>query len=66
MTRSSEILPEISEYERTSTTVVNAYVGPAIMRYLGSLVRRLREAGIEARLDASPPVRSRAVDGIGR
>ena len=49
VTRSSEILPEIREYERTSTTVVNAYVGPAITRYLGSLVERLREAGIEAR-----------------
>ena len=47
MTRSSEILPEIREYERTSTTVVNAYVGPAITRYLGSLVERLREAGID-------------------
>ena len=51
VTRSSEILPEIREYERTSTTVVNAYVGPAITRYLGSLVDRLRAAGIEARLD---------------
>ncbi len=51
VTRSSEILPEIREYERTSTTVVNAYVGPAITRYLGSLVERLREAGIDARLD---------------
>jgi N-methylhydantoinase A len=51
VTRSSEILPEIREYERTSTTVVNAYVGPAIRRYLRSLVGRLREAGIDARLD---------------
>ena len=51
VTRSSEILPEIREYERTSTTVVNAYVGPAITRYLGSLVGQLREAGIEAPLD---------------
>jgi N-methylhydantoinase A len=51
VTRSSEILPEIREYERTSTTVVNGYVGPAITRYLGSLVRRLRDAGIDGRLD---------------
>jgi len=51
VTRSSEILPEIREYERTSTTVVNAYVGPAITRYLGSLVERLRAAGIVGRLD---------------
>ena len=42
VTCSSEILPEIREYERTSTAVVNAYVGPAITRYLGSLVERLR------------------------
>ena len=34
VTRSSEILPEIREYERTSTAVVNAYVGPAITRYI--------------------------------
>jgi N-methylhydantoinase A len=51
VTRSSEILPEIREYERTSTTVVNAYVGPAITRYLASLVARLRGAGIEGQLD---------------
>ena len=51
VTRSSEVLPEIREYERTSTTVVNAYVGPAITRYLGSLAARLQEAGIDAPLD---------------
>lgn len=51
VTRSSEILPEIREYERTSTTVVNGYVGPAITRYLSSLVGRLQAAGIEGRLD---------------
>ena len=51
VTRSSEILPEIREYERTSTTVVNGYVGPAITRYLGSLVDRLQAAGIEGQLD---------------
>ena len=51
VTRSSEILPEIREYERTSTAVVNAYVGPAITHYLGSLVDRLREAGISAELE---------------
>ena len=37
---SSEILPEIKEYERTSTVVVNAYILPVVGRYL----RRLREA----------------------
>ena len=34
---SSEILPEFREYERTSTTVVNAYVTPILDKYLGSL-----------------------------
>jgi N-methylhydantoinase A len=36
---SSELLPEYREYERTSTTVVNAYVAPVISRYLGRLGR---------------------------
>ncbi len=34
---SSEILPEYREYERTSTTVINAYVAPLIDRYLSRL-----------------------------
>lgn len=34
---SSELLPEFREYERTSTTVVNAYVAPLMSRYLGRL-----------------------------
>jgi N-methylhydantoinase A len=50
VTVSSEVLPEIREYERTSTTVVNAYVGPVISRYLRSLQQRLAQDGIGARL----------------
>jgi N-methylhydantoinase A len=42
---SSEVLPQIKEYERVSTTVVNAYVGPALSRYLAWLERRLAQAG---------------------
>ena len=42
---SSEVLPKIKEYERTSTTVVNAYVGPLIARYLAGLMDHLAEAG---------------------
>ena len=34
---SSEVLPEIKEYERTSTTVINAYVMPVVRRYLSTL-----------------------------
>ena len=37
---SYEILPEIREYERTSTTVVNAYLGPVIKSYLGNFSKR--------------------------
>ena len=51
VTRSSEILPEIREYERTSTAVVNAYVGPAIAKYIAALATQLRGAGITAPLE---------------
>ena len=39
---SSTLLPEIREYERTSTTVVNAYVSPLVRHYLQSLEARLQ------------------------
>ena len=42
---SSEVLPQIKEYERVWTTVVNAYVGPALAGYLTTLTTRLRAAG---------------------
>ncbi|MGE0797513.1 MAG: hydantoinase/oxoprolinase family protein [Lautropia sp.] len=41
---SVDVLPEAREYERTSTTVINAYVGPAVRRYLGSIRDRLAAA----------------------
>ena len=47
---SSEVLPEIREYERTSTTVVNAYVGPVMSRYLQSLQERFASQGVKGRL----------------
>jgi N-methylhydantoinase A len=47
---SVDVLPEIREYERTSTTVLNAYVGPVVRDYLGSLERRLQSAEINANL----------------
>jgi N-methylhydantoinase A len=47
---SSEVLPEIREYERTSTTVVNAYIGPVMSRYLRSLQERFQSNGIKSRL----------------
>jgi len=43
--RSSQVLPQIKEYDRVCTTIVNAYVGPALERYLTRLAARLGEAG---------------------
>jgi len=42
---STEVLPQVRFYERTSTTVLNAAVGPILGRYLDSLTRRLDESG---------------------
>jgi N-methylhydantoinase A len=45
VTASHEVLPVWREWERFSTTMVSAYVGPAVKRYLESLTRRLADAG---------------------
>jgi N-methylhydantoinase A len=42
---SSDVLPQIKEYERVGTTIVNAYVGPVLADYLARLARRLTDAG---------------------
>ncbi|MFN8722136.1 MAG: hydantoinase/oxoprolinase family protein [Rhodospirillales bacterium] len=42
---SSAILPEIREFERTSTTAINAYLQPVVGSYLGALETRLKEGG---------------------
>lgn len=47
---SSEILPEIKEYPRTSTTVINAYVQPVVRAYITALDARLHALGIAAPL----------------
>ncbi len=41
VTTSHELIPEFREFERASTTVVNAYVSPVLNRYLGTLTRDL-------------------------
>lgn len=46
LTLSSEVLPEIKEYERTSTTVINAYVMPVVANYLSTLHKELTARGI--------------------
>jgi N-methylhydantoinase A len=43
---SSEVLPEFREYERLSTTVVNAYAGPRMAGYLNGFARDMRAAGV--------------------
>src|SRR5690606_18478136 len=47
---SYEVLPEIKEYERTSTTVINAYVMPIVATYLKALRQALDAAGVPAPL----------------
>ena len=48
ITCSSDILPVIREYERTSTTVINAFLGPILRGYFGSLQRHLLGIGVKA------------------
>jgi N-methylhydantoinase A len=47
---SHQVLPRAPEYDRTSTTVVNAYVGPRVTSYLERLVSRVRDAGYHNQL----------------
>jgi N-methylhydantoinase A len=47
---SAEVLPVINEYERTSTTVINAYVRPIVERYLNRLIGEVKRGGIDAPL----------------
>src|SRR5882762_1877742 len=65
---SSRVMPEYREYERTSTTVINAYLGPLMGRYLHQLQARLRNCplrvmqsnggAIQAEAAAAAPVRT--------
>jgi len=48
---SHEVLPEIREFERTSTTVANAYLGPSMSSYLARLASSLRDPSAGSRLD---------------
>jgi N-methylhydantoinase A len=50
VTCSTDILPEIREYERTSTAVVNAYVGPIVKSYIAALERDVRGIGVKGSL----------------
>jgi N-methylhydantoinase A len=52
---SHEILPEYREYERTSTTVVNAYLVPVMSRYLGEIERHAMAWTWQSRTSSSRP-----------
>ncbi|SDC31890.1 hydantoinase/oxoprolinase family protein [Belnapia rosea] len=47
---SVDVLPEMKEYERSSTTVINSYIGPVLGRYLNALIGDLQGAGLRAPL----------------
>ena len=47
---SSEVLPEMYEYERAITTVANSYIAPKVRLYVANLDNELRKRGIEADL----------------
>ena len=47
---SSSLLPEMGEYERTSTTVINAYVRPVVASYLTELDQRIQKMGVRVPL----------------
>lgn len=47
VTLSSELVPIIGEYERTSTTSINAYLGPVIHRYINGLEKAVRDHGFD-------------------
>ena len=47
---SSEILPEMQEYERTLTTVANSYVAPVVSSYLANMQKELKDRSISAHL----------------
>ena len=46
---SCEVVPQIREYHRLSTTVINAYLQPILARYIANLDRRLTQTGIATR-----------------
>ena len=64
LTLSSDLLPEMKEYERTSTTVINSYVRPVVERYLGLLIRGLADMGITVPLAVMQSNGGLATSGI--
>lgn len=48
ITASSDILPEFREFERMSTTTLNAYIGPRMAAYMGNLIGALQDMDVQA------------------
>jgi N-methylhydantoinase A len=63
---SADVVPEMQEYERTETTVVNSYVRPEVARYVGNLQAALDERLGERRAAVHPALRRRPGLGAGR
>ena len=66
LTLSSEIAPEIREYERTSTTVANAYTLPLMSHYLKTLNDRLTNAGFKGNFYLMLSSGSSALESVAR
>ena len=64
LTLSSDLLPEMKEYERTSTTVINSYVRPVVERYLTLLTQGLEAMGITVPLSVMQSNGGLATSGI--
>ena len=64
MTLSSDLLPEMKEYERTSTTVINSYVRPVVETYLTLLTQGLEDMGITVPLAVMQSNGGLATSGI--
>jgi N-methylhydantoinase A len=47
VTASSDVCPEFREFERTSTAVVNAYIGPAVGRYIRGIAKQAAQMGVD-------------------
>ena len=63
-TLSSVLLPEMKEYERTSTTVINSYVRPVVEHYLTLLTEGLEDMGITVPLSVMQSNGGLATSGI--
>ena len=65
MSLSSDVLPELREYERTVTTVADGYVRPQVRRHVETLSGKLHEGGVQGELAtaACPPPTPRSPPG---